>query len=34
MISNAIAIHWIGFYVNSDNVTCFDSSGVVHISKE
>ena len=26
--------HWIALYVNGDNVTYFDSSGVEHIAKE
>ena len=29
----SIGIHWIPFYVNGDNVTCFDSFGVEHIPK-
>ena len=26
--------HWIPFYVNDNNVSCFDSFGVEHIPKE
>ena len=26
--------HWIPFYVNENNVRCFDSFGVEHIPKE
>ena len=29
----SIGTHWIPFYVNGDNVTCFDSFGVEHIPK-
>ena len=29
-----IGTHWIGLYVNGDNVTYFDSLGVEHIPKE
>ena len=31
---NTLKTHWIALYVNSDNVTYFDSFGVEHISKE
>ena len=30
----SIRTHWIALYVNGDNVTYFDSYGVVHIQKE
>ena len=30
----SIETHWIALYVNSDNVTYFDSFGVEHIPKE
>ena len=30
----SIVTHWIALYVNDNDVTCFDSSGVEHIQKE
>ena len=30
----SIGTHWIGFYVNAENVTYFDSFSVEHIPKE
>ena len=30
----SIGIPWIAFYVNAENVTCFDGVGVEHIPKE
>ena len=30
----SIRIHWIVLYTNDENLTCFDSFGVKHISKE
>ena len=30
----SIGTHWIFLYVNTENVTYFDSFGVEHISKE
>ena len=30
----AIEIHWIVLYVNTENLTYFDSLGVEHIPKE
>ena len=30
----SIETHWIALYVNVENVTYFDSFGVVHIPKE
>ena len=29
-----IGTHWVAFYVQNNNVTCFDSFGVEHIPKE
>ena len=29
-----IGTHWVALYVNDNDVTCFDSSGVEHIPKE
>ena len=29
-----IGTHWIGLFVNGDNVTYFDSFGIEHIPKE
>ena len=30
----SVGTHWIALYVNVENVTYFDSFGVVHIPKE
>ena len=30
----SIGSHWIALFVNAKNVTCFDSFGVEHFSKE
>ena len=29
-----IGTHWVSLYVNNNSVTCFDTFGVKHISKE
>ena len=29
-----IGIHWIGLYLNGNNITYFDSFGIKHIPKE
>ena len=30
----SIETHWIAFYMNGNNIICFDSFGVEHIPKE